>query len=91
MPTSRNARGIDIIIYSQDGKRKHTIQLKSLQKRLGVPLGNNLGNLIADFLVICWNLSATPEIFVTKPEEIIPHVIKRNKEGKRSYWLSYDI
>jgi hypothetical protein len=42
MPTSRNAKGIDIIIYSQDGKRKHTIQLKSLQKKLGVPLGSNL-------------------------------------------------
>jgi hypothetical protein len=32
MPTSRNARGIDILIYSQDGKRKHTIQSRVLEK-----------------------------------------------------------
>jgi hypothetical protein len=31
--------------------------LKSLQKKLGVPLGSNLWNLIADYLIICWNLS----------------------------------
>ena len=30
MPTARNAKGIDIVIYSQDAKRTHTIQVKSL-------------------------------------------------------------
>ena len=36
--TSRNARGIDIVIYSQDAVRKHTIQVKALSKRAPVPL-----------------------------------------------------
>ena len=47
LPTSRNARGVDIIIYSQDGKRKHTVQVKTLSKQAPLPLGNNLENFIA--------------------------------------------
>jgi transposase len=35
LPTSRNARGIDIVIYSQDAVRKYTIQVKALSKRYG--------------------------------------------------------
>ncbi|MGC2384523.1 MAG: hypothetical protein WA631_15595 [Nitrososphaeraceae archaeon] len=42
LPTSRNARGIDIIIYSQDAKRKFTIQCKTLRRKSPVPLGKNL-------------------------------------------------
>ena len=33
MPTSRNARGIDIVIYSQDGRQKYTVQIKSLRQK----------------------------------------------------------
>ena len=32
MPTSRNAKGIDILIYSQDAERKYSIQVKALSK-----------------------------------------------------------
>jgi len=35
-------------------------------------------------------MSGTPEIFVTKPQKILPHVIKRDKEGCISYWLSFN-
>jgi hypothetical protein len=47
MPTARNARGIDVLIYSQDADRKHTIQVKTLSKGSPVPLGNNLDHLYA--------------------------------------------
>jgi hypothetical protein len=40
LPTSRNARGIDIIIYSQNAAKKYTIQVKSLSKRAPIPLGS---------------------------------------------------
>jgi hypothetical protein len=57
LPTSRNARGIDIIIiYSQHAVRKYTIQVKGLSKRAPVPLGNKFDNLYADYLIICRNV-----------------------------------
>ncbi|HKG88355.1 MAG TPA: hypothetical protein VKA95_08515 [Nitrososphaeraceae archaeon] len=56
MPTSRNARGVDIVIYSQDGVRKHTIQVKSLSRRSPVPFGSNLDSLFPDYLIICRNI-----------------------------------
>ena len=45
MPTSRNARGIDILIYSQDATRKYTIQVKTLSGLTPVPLGTSLDGL----------------------------------------------
>ena len=40
MPTARNARGIDIVAYSRDGKRYLGLQVKSLSKRSGYPSGH---------------------------------------------------
>jgi hypothetical protein len=88
MPTSRNARGIDIVIYSQDGARKHTIQAKSLTKRSPVPIGSNLDSLFADYLIVCRNiLKATPELFITSIKKVVPHIHKGEKDGRISYWL----
>ena len=42
MPTARNARGIDVLIYSQDATRTHTIQVKALSRRSPVPLGTKV-------------------------------------------------
>jgi len=33
LPTSRNAKGVDIVIYNQDATKKHTIQVKALTKK----------------------------------------------------------
>lgn len=40
LPTSRNTRGIDIVIYSQDAVRKYTIQ------EVSNPLGNTPDSLM---------------------------------------------
>jgi hypothetical protein len=45
LPTSRNARGIDMVIYSQRAKITKTIQVKSLSKTLPVSLGKELHSL----------------------------------------------
>ncbi len=71
LPTSRNTKGIDIIIFSEKAQRTHTIQVKSLRKKDPVPLGNNLENLIAEYLIICRNVfHEKPEVFITKIGEI---------------------
>ena len=41
MPTSRNARGIDLVCYSGDGSKFLGVQVKSLSKRNPVPLERN--------------------------------------------------
>jgi hypothetical protein len=48
MPTARNARGIDAVIYSQDATRTATLQIKALTRRSPVPLGNSLDKLFGD-------------------------------------------
>ena len=50
MPTSRNARGIDIIAYSADASRFVGIQVKALSKRNPVPLGPSLDKVMGRLL-----------------------------------------
>lgn len=90
MPTARNARGIDILCYSQDGQRTVTVQVKALSMRNPVPLGHGLDNLVAQWIVIVRHASAEypkrPESFVlNKPE--IERGVHISKDGKRTHWL----
>jgi hypothetical protein len=88
MPTSRNAKGVDILIYSQDGKDRKTIQVKTLSRRSAVPLGKDLNHLFADYVVICRNvISENPECFVLTPEEVRALAKKADKNGKVTFWL----
>ena len=88
MPTARNAKGIDILIYSQDAERKFTVQVKALSKSSPVPLGAKLTNLFGDFFVICRRLETNaPECFVLTPQEVRELAHRGEKEGKVSFWL----
>jgi hypothetical protein len=72
MPTSRNAKGVDLIIYNHDAKKRHTIQVKALTNKIPVPLGNSLDSLqMNDYLIICTGVYANQlEVFIAKPDEI---------------------
>jgi hypothetical protein len=88
MPTARNARGIDIIIYSQDATRTHTVQVKSLSRRSPVPLGTKLEGLFGDFLIICRNVALdNPECFVLTPAEVRSLANRGEKDARTSFWL----
>src|SRR5262249_47201801 len=88
MPTSRNARGVDIIAYSDDGSSKLTFQVKALSKRNAVGLGKNPNHLCADFLIICRYVQREkPECFVLTPEEVKQLCHPSGKGDKVSYWL----
>ncbi|HEY3245397.1 MAG TPA: hypothetical protein VGM03_18805 [Phycisphaerae bacterium] len=88
MPTARNARGVDILIYSQNASRKLSIQVKTLSKAAPVPLGNHLDHLFADFVVVCRRVaSESPECFVLTPDEIRRLAHRGEKNGKFSFWL----
>jgi hypothetical protein len=88
MPTSRNARGIDVVIYSQDGKTTHTIQVKTLSKFLPVPLGHDLNHLIAEWVIVCAGVAmGEPKCFVLTPVEIASLAHRGVKGKKVSVWL----
>jgi hypothetical protein len=88
MPTARNAKGIDILIYSQDAARKLTVQVKTLSKGSPVPLGGHLNHLFADYVVVCRHVAReTPECFVLTPDEVRQLAHRGEKDGKVSYWL----
>ncbi len=82
MPTSRNAIGVDILSYSQDGKRKISIQVKSLSRRNGVYAGDKR-KWIADCLIIVRDVfNEKPKIFVIAVKELLRNWEKMvNKHG----------
>ncbi|MFM8222693.1 MAG: hypothetical protein ACKOJF_27620 [Planctomycetaceae bacterium] len=88
MPTARNAKGVDILIYSQDAARTLTIQVKTLSKGSPVPLSNKLDHLFADFIVVCRHvIRETPECFILTPSEIRQLAHRGERNGKVSFWL----
>ena len=94
MPTARNARGVDLLVYSQDASRTHSIQVKALSRKSPVPLGASLDRLFGDFFVICRSVVAeSPECFVLTPSEVRSMAHRGEREGRVSFWLqpkSYD-
>ena len=90
MPTARNARGVDVIAYSQDAARKVAIQVKALSERAAVPLSTSLNGLFGDYVVVCRKVQKDePECFVLTPAEVREraHEEKSRKDGKASFWL----
>ena len=64
MPTARNARGVDVIAYNSTGKRFIGVQVKALSRRVAVPLGASVDNLMGDFWVVAINVATNPVAFV---------------------------
>ena len=87
MPTSRNARGVDVVIYNQKGTESHTIQVKSLSKRNPAPFGGTLNTLIAEYIFIVNNVFDTPNIFIVDSSTAKPRIHEGIKNGKKSYWF----
>lgn len=87
MPTSRNARGVDVIAYNFDCSQMISIQVKSLSKRNPVPLGTSLDRIMGDYWVIINNLQGDPTAYVLLPDEIKKLAHRGEKDGNVSFWL----
>jgi hypothetical protein len=88
MPTTRNARGVDVLIYSQDGLEKLSLQVKALSQRAPVPLGGSLEKIAADYWIICTRaVSEEPLCLIMRPSEVKRLAHKGEKDGRVSYWL----
>lgn len=87
MPTSRNARGIDVVAYSRDGRRYIGLQVKALTKRDAVILGKSVQNLMGHFWVIVNNVvTADPGVFILTPDEV-KELATRGGKNEELYWL----
>lgn len=88
LPTSRNAKGVDVVIYNQKATQTLTIQVKALSEKNPVPFGSNLDNLIAEYVIICRKVfDEKPEMFIIKSNEVKEGIHKGEKDNKISYWL----
>lgn len=87
MPTSRNARGIDIVGYNNDGRKFIGIQVKTLSQRSPVPLGNTLEKIMGDFWIIVNNVVDSLCIYILQPKEVIKLAHRGERDGRVSYWL----
>jgi len=87
MPTARNARGVDVIAYNHDCTRMIGIQVKTLSKRIPVPLGKSLEKVMGDFWVIVNNVATTPQTYIMLPNEVKKLAHRGEKDGRISYWL----
>ncbi|MCI4463705.1 MAG: hypothetical protein JHC30_06010 [Caldisericum sp.] len=87
LPTTRNAKGVDIIIYDLNGERKFTIQVKALSRRNPVPFGSKL-EIMADFVIVCTEVfTDKPEVYILTPDDVKKNIHKGVKDSKTSYWL----
>ena len=88
LPTSRNAKGVDVVIYNQKATQTHTIQVKALSEKNPVPFGSNLDNLVAEYVIICRKVfDEKPEMFIIKSNEVKEDIHKGKKDNEISYWL----
>jgi hypothetical protein len=87
MPTSRNARGVDVIAYDLAAENFVGIQVKALSKRAPVPLGTKIDNLMGDYWVIVNNLQSIPSAYILTPGEVQSLAHKGEKDGRISFWL----
>jgi hypothetical protein len=87
MPTSRNARGVDVIAYDLAAVRFIGIQVKALSKKAPVPLGTSIEGLMGNFWVVVNNLQSTPSAYVLTPAEVQKLAHRGEKDGRVSYWL----
>ena len=81
LPTSRNSKGPDIFIYSQDGKKMYKIQVKALSKLNHVNPGSLESWLMNDFVIICTNVYTNPDVYIARPKQFTI-----NKHG----WINKD-
>jgi len=83
LPTSRNAKGIDIVAYSEDFKVIKKVQVKSFSKIDAVNIGKNKDMLPADFYVMVSCIYTKPEAYILTAEDV-SGLLTQDKSG---YWL----
>ena len=84
LPTSRNAKGIDILAYGKHGD-KYTIQTKGYTERGAIGPFKEKTDVIADFYIVASYVYQSPKTYILTKNEVTK--LLRLQDGK--YWLEY--
>ena len=97
MPTSRNAKGVDIVAYSPDGKTFVGIQVKTLSSPSHVPIGKDIEDQKRIWVIVVLpelNSNSNNDInfanttaYILTNKEINQLKKEYEKDGKKSSWL----
>ncbi|HPG35108.1 MAG TPA: hypothetical protein PLG63_02125 [bacterium] len=88
IPTARNAKGVDIIVYNEDCSKMVGVQVKTLSKRNPVPLGSSKKQSEKVIWVIVNEVRAEKHnTYIMTSEEIEEKTVAKVKNGKTSCWL----
>ena len=85
LPTSRNAKGIDILAYGKHGEKILTIQTKGYTKKAAIGPFRDIKHVIADFYIVAWNVYSTPKTYILTRDEI-KSIISPHKDV---YWVEH--
>ena len=70
MPTTRNAKGADIVAYTSDQKRFLTFQVKTMSKLTNIDLGKSLDSVRSDWWIVVTNAYDAPTALILTPDEV---------------------
>jgi hypothetical protein len=85
LPSTRKAKGPNVVIDSEGAERTWRLKVRSLSKRDPVPLGKD-PNIDADWVVVCIGVRTDGlSCSVLTPEEV-SRLANRDKRGD-NYWL----
>ena len=90
MPTSRNARGVDILAYDARAQEYLGIQVKALSKRNNVPLGRSIDRdrFMGHWWIIVIKIATDkPECFIMRPDEVRRRATRTKKAAVPWYYL----
>jgi len=85
MPTTRKAKGPNVVIESQNTERTWRLKVRSLSKRDPAPLGKD-PNIDADWVIVCIKVRTDePRCYVMTPNEV-SKLATHDKRGP-NHWL----
>ena len=87
MPTARNTRGIDLVIYNNEISEFSGLQIKTVSKRDPIGLGDKLEKIVGDYWIVISNVINNPIAYILLPEEVKNLAHRGEKNGKVSFWL----
>lgn len=82
MPTARNAKGADILAYTEDQGQFLTFQVKAMTRRTNISLGRSLDAVSCDWWLVITNAYEEPVTYVMTPQEIRDSA----RLYKNTYW-----
>ena len=86
LPTSRNARGIDVLAYGKHGEKFLTVQAKGYTRKAAIGPFKDKADVIADFYIVAWNVYYSPLIYILSKDEV-KSLLTRDSDGK--YWVEH--